>query len=88
MNDNILQNHLAHLHFEMNEDTLNQMVNETMEWQNIKLIPIKWLTIGLAASFALFVLVVYWQTGSLDYNSFLGIDSITSQELNNYFFYL
>ena len=88
MNDNRLEEHLSNLHFEVTDSLLNEMVNTTMQSYSIKLIPLKWLAIGLAASITLFGLVVYWQTGSLNYNSLLGLEGLTSDELNNYILYL
>lgn len=88
MNYNALEEQLGKLQYVMSESLLEEMVNEAIDQSTIRLISMKWLILGIASCIALLFVSIYWQTGSIDYNSILGLESITTDDLNNYILYL
>ena len=89
MNDKYLQQLLAKQQYVFENEFAQKVVNAVLENTTPAAVRnIFWYVSGVAASLLLCSTVVYLQDGYLSFDTFLGIDSLNNDTLNELSFYL
>ncbi|PCJ63173.1 MAG: hypothetical protein COA58_16415 [Bacteroidetes bacterium] len=88
MNTHSIESHLKNQKYDFDANFCNDILRTIKESKNTWIPKLQWLITGIAASLIFCLAFIYFQDGTISYDSVLGLANISDDNLTDYLNYL